>query len=1213
MANEAEQIRQAITALEAQRALLGDAVVDTTLAPLREKLAQLETAPAAEQRKLVTVLFADLVGFTAMSEKMDPEEVRDITNAYFNRWTTVIEKYGGAIEKFIGDAVMSVFGLAAAKEDDPESAIRAALEMKTVLSELNAELAAQNKSAERKPAAAAPSLRMRVGIHTGPVVVGLLDERKNQDFVVVGDTVNLASRLQSNAPADGILITQDTYRHVKGVFDVQVVEPLTLKGKTEPVKAYLVVGAKPRAFRVNLTGVEGSLARMVGREGEMRRLKDAYVQVQQNHERRVVTVVGEAGMGKSRMIYELDDWIETQPGDYYYFLGRANQAMQKVSFSLVRDVFAFRFLIQDSDLPGQVKDKLERGFQEGLGEDGFAAMKAAFIGRMMGFEMGDNPFTRGVDARQILDRGLAYLEEYFRGMTSQGLVVALLEDIHWADDSTLELLARLDASLSDRPILMVCTARPSLYERQPQWEEGPATHLRLDLQPLTRDESSSLVAEILDKVQDLPEELRALVVNSADGNPFYIEELIKMLIEEGVVVKGEEKWQVAPERLAQTQIPSTLTEVIQSRFDSLSMQERVILQKAAVIGRTFWDEAVDYLGRQAGADPRIGETGCLDYLDGLNRREMVYLQDKSTFEGTKEFHFKHALFRDVTYESLLKRYRKIYHAHAARWLQEVTGRSGRAEEYASLIADHYDEAGEAQEAAGWYARAAKNAASRYANAEAVRLYGRALELTPTEEEQAQFEYLIERERIYHLLGTRPNQVKDLEALDQLLERPQEQEGDLQRRTLVEVEWALYFDNTGNYPAAIQHSEKIITYSQKAGLVDLEAKGHLLWASASWHHSNYSSGREHALLALGLAERAGLKDLQAQSLLTLGVVSEVQGDYQTGLGYLKQALTLYRVIGDQVGESRVLNSMGVTSFNMNDLVNSHAYYLQSLNIKRLIGHRYGLGVSLCNLGIVARRQFELSTALDYFEEGLQVCEEIDDLEGKSTALAGLGSLTMALGNYPLAEKYYVESLEIARQIGDQEGEISNLTGLAEVSYQSDHLNAAREQFSLALKISQQIGTPNYEGFIQLALGDVYLNLGFMDEASQSFQRSVQIRQELGQAGLLLASRGGLARLAFKIGNLPEARAMAVDLLEAVQSNAEVANDELILIYLTCYQILLACDDPAAGPALQNALALLDSSAAKIRDDQMRASFLSNVRVNRQLAAYRDALQQDRSHG
>ena len=388
---------------------------------------------------------------------------------------------------------------------------------------------------------------------------------------------------------------------------------------------------------------------------------------------------------------------------------------------------------------------------------------------------------------------------------------------------------------------------------------------------------------------------------------------------------------------------------------------------------------------------KAAEFLCLTQLESLKQHEMVFQQDESVFQGTKEFHFKHALFRDVTYESLLKRYRKIYHTHAARWLQEVTGRSGRADEYASLIADHFDQAGEALEAAEWYARAAETSAARYANNEAARLISRALDLTPLGNTQSRFDLLIRREQMNHLMGTRDDQKRDLEDLVQLLEVMRAEEGDQHRRAVVEVEWALYFDQTGDYLAAIQHSQKVVEHARNAGIVALEARGHLIWGSAAWHHADYVSAREQDETALALAREAGQFDTQAQSLLNLGIIADALGEFKTGLAFCSQALALYRQIGDLVGESRALNSLGVITFNMNDLTNSHAYYLQSLQIKRLIGNLYGIGVSLNNLGIVARRQFELSTALDYYDQCLQVCEKIDDLEGKSASLSGLGSI------------------------------------------------------------------------------------------------------------------------------------------------------------------------------------------------------------------------------
>ena len=312
--DEIDSIKQAIAALEAQRTMLGAAVVDTALAPLREKLALLQPNPAAEQRKLVTVLFADLVGFTAMSEQMDPEDIREIVNAYFTRWTTCIEQAGGVVEKFIGDAVMAVFGLSHSQEDDPERAIQAALEMRQALAEMNQKMEQTWKL----------ELAMRIGIHTGTVMVSFLGERKGQDFVVVGDTVNLASRLQSIAPSGGILISQDTFRHVRGSFDVQALDPVKVKGKEEPIQAYQVVRAKRRTFRGPTRGVEGIETRLIGRDAELGELKDALLAAIETRKPQVLTVVGEAGVGKSRLIAEFDHWVESLPGEIRYFKGRAS-------------------------------------------------------------------------------------------------------------------------------------------------------------------------------------------------------------------------------------------------------------------------------------------------------------------------------------------------------------------------------------------------------------------------------------------------------------------------------------------------------------------------------------------------------------------------------------------------------------------------------------------------------------------------------------------------------------------------------------------------------------------------------------------------------------------------------------------------------------------------------------------------------------------------
>ena len=386
--NEVEKLQQAIASLEAQRPVLGDEIVETALATLRDKLAALQPTPAqpeteqgiVEQRRLVTVLFADLVGSTALAEKLDPEDLRDALNAYFKRWTTCIEEHAGQVEKFIGDAVMAVFGLVTAHEDDTENAIRAALVMGEELDDLNEDF--QRLYGVR--------LAMRVAVHTGPVVVSTLDERKGQDFVVVGDAVNLTSRLQSVAPSGGILVSHEAYRHVRGIFDVRPLEAVQLKGISQPVQVYLVLRAKPRAFHLGTRGVEGIETHLVGRQAELQRLQDALQMVIEHGKLQWLDLIAEAGVGKSRLIAEFDNWLELLPQEIYYFKGRSSHSMQNQAYSLLHDLFAFRFQIMEGDPPDIVREKWDRGIAESLSQSGLAYPQIEghthAIGRLLGFE-----------------------------------------------------------------------------------------------------------------------------------------------------------------------------------------------------------------------------------------------------------------------------------------------------------------------------------------------------------------------------------------------------------------------------------------------------------------------------------------------------------------------------------------------------------------------------------------------------------------------------------------------------------------------------------------------------------------------------------------------------------------------------------------------------------------------------------------------------------
>ena len=726
-----ERLKTTIAEMEAQRDALGDSVVQKAVEPLREKLAELnqllEVSKVStpdqprQQRKLLTFLFMDIVGSTSIIQHMDPEDVSEIFDANLKRLAQPVDDYAGRVTSFMGDGFLAIFGAPTAREDDPERAVRAGLAVIQWAGEIAKELEKEWNI---------HGFTVRVGINTGLVILG--GETEGED-TTKGPAVHLAARLQSAAPPGGILVSHDTYRQIRGVFDVEAWEPLKVKGFDEPVRVYRILGAKPRSFRSYTRGVEGVETRMIGRHDELKYLQEALLSAIEDGEGQVVTIIGEAGVGKSRLLYEFQNWIELLPPPAVrFFEGRAHQEAQGMPYAMLRDLFEFRFQLQENDTREAVCEKVESGFVDVLSEGLEGQMRAHILGQWLGFDFSTSQHLKGVlnDPEQLRNRGLMYLGEYFQGLCSQGPVVVFLEDIHWADDSSLDALNWLGERLHHKRLLFVSAARHSLLERRPYWGEGLAYHHCLELEPLSRRECHQLVGEILKLADQVPAELFELVVEGAEGNPFYVEELVKMLVEDGVVIKGEETWQVIPNRLSEIKVPPTLAGVLQARLESLPAEEQQVLQQASVVGRLFWDRVVAHIQAAEGGRPQ----GVSDALISLRGREMVYRREASAFTDSREYLFKHDILREVTYESVLKRLRRRYHGLVADWL--ITQVGGRAGEYSGLIAGHLLQAGRKEQACAYYLQAGEAALASYANAEAEGYFHQALELSPSDIQKA---------------------------------------------------------------------------------------------------------------------------------------------------------------------------------------------------------------------------------------------------------------------------------------------------------------------------------------------------------------------------------------------------------------------------------------------------------------------------------------------
>jgi len=1053
---EREQIEQAIAVLEAQRAILGESVVDIALAPLRQKLAALSAeAPSPppvsrvanpeSQRKLVSILFADVSGFTAMSETLDAEEVQELMNTLWGQLDGAIMAHGGLIDKHIGDAVMALWGAHAAREDDPEQAIRAALAMQTELVKFNAE-ALNNPPSGDSPAPRQPiRLRMRLGINTGPALLGAVGT--TGEFTAMGDTVNLASRLEHAAPVGGILISHDTYRHVRGLFDVQPLEPMSIKGKVEPVQTYVVQRAKPRAFRLGTRGVQGVETRMVGRAAQLQALQNAWRTVIEQRTLRAVTVAADAGMGKSRLLYEFSNWFELQPQRLHTFRGRAGEGMLGLPFAFLRDVFRFSFDISEGDSLALARDKLERSFVEALGAGG--AEHAHFVGHLLGFEFQEagSPYLRGLrdDARQIRAQAFHSAAQFFTAVTQAkappggeyDAVMFLLEDIHWADDDSLDIIEHVASACGSLPILFINVTRPSLYARRAEWGAGfgPERHTRLDLQPLAGTDSLALVAEILRQPPEaIPSVLNNLIVSRAEGNPYYIEELLKMLMETGVIVDSGGQWEVKPERLVEGQVPATLTGILQARLDRLQPSERDGLQRAAVVGRVFWDSVVARLHESDTAHaPTIALSALGPIWQVLQQREMVFSRQTSTFAGGQEFIFKHAIFHEVTYESVLKRLRKVYHAQVAAWLVERSGE--RATEYAGLVGEHYERAEKRAEAADWYGRAGRQAEETYAPEAAINYYQKALSLAPANAPAAW------RAAMYDGLG---------EMLRRRARFPEAAEAYLAMRAAAEAA-----------------SDLVMQARAWFGLAAVQER------SGDYRAALESAGRVEAIVQ---AVPTHPPDIQARAQMELaralyqkGMVNFRLGNTEAARAEGERALT----ISTQAGARREMALSLYLLANVHDYMLEHPeqaahYYEQALEVFQELGDRMGMGAMLNSLGENARLRGDFKTAVVRYQEALKVAREIGAREGEISSLSNLGGARVGLGEYAAAEADLRQVIHMAGASGW--GWLSETYRfLAEACLGQNKRGEAIEAAQRALALAQETGSKEDTGRAWRILG------------------------------------------------------------------------------------------------------------------------------------------------
>jgi class 3 adenylate cyclase/tetratricopeptide (TPR) repeat protein len=800
---------------------------------------------ARKERKVVTVVFADLVGFTSRAESLDPEDVQAILDPYHARLRSELERHGGTVEKFIGDAVMAVFGAPVVHEDDAERAVRAAL-------------------AIRDWAREEGDVEVRIAVNTGEALVMVDADPDSGQGMVAGDVVNTAARLQATAPVNGILVGEATRRSTERAIEYAAAAAVEAKGKPEPVPVWEAVAARARL------GVDlGETARrpLVGREREVDLLRATLARVRDEETPYLVTLVGVPGIGKSRLVRELFDELDRAPEVLFWRQGRSLPYGEGVTYWALAEMVKAQAGILESDDAAEVQAKLARAAGDLVADD------AAWIEPHLRALLGQGGDEQRGDTRAD---AFAAWRRFFESVAENAPLVLVFEDTHWADDGLLDFIDHLVDWATGVPILLVCTARPELLTRRPGWGGGKLNATTVSLSPLSSEETARLVHALLDQAV-LPAELQTVLLERAGGNPLYAEEFARVSVQRAA--EGGD-----------LPLPESIQSLIAARIDGLAADEKAALEDAAVIGKLFWSGSVAALGDN---EREAVEAA----LHALERKEFVQRERRSSIAGENQYAFRHLLVRDVAYGQIPRARRADKHKLAAEWIAAL----GRQEEHAELLAHHYLSALDFARAAGQdvgviaagarvaLREAGDLALSLSAARAATGFYRAALELWPDRDP--------ERPELLFSLGRAEEPIDDVSARETLAAArdgllaaglgARAAEADV---LLAEITW-----RHGEAAAAKAHLD------HAAGLIDGAPPSHSkAWVTSqlSRFHmlaSRYDESARFAQEALEMADRLGLDDVRADALNNLSA-SHFVTDGERSKAQLEESIAISERLG-----------------------------------------------------------------------------------------------------------------------------------------------------------------------------------------------------------------------------------------------------------------------------------------------------------------------------
>lgn len=1036
--SERDDILAAIRAIEAQQDLLGEVAVKATTDPLRARLAALGGAPAPApeaERKQITVMFADLSGFTTLSETADAEDVRNLVNACFEHLGAVATRFGGYIDKFIGDELMVLFGAPQAMEDHASRALLAALDMREALGAFNT----GHASLRRKP------LGMHFGINSGLVIAGGMGLEARREYTVMGDPVNVAARLAAEAPTGTIFVGADTRRLVGPGFEFDARGALTLDGRAQQVDVFELTAVIGKAQTTRNPYAETAL---FGRADELRTLQGLLGDVTESRRPRSVAVIGPAGIGKSRLLGEFQRWVSAEHPGVILLTGAALPHTATTPYYVIADLIRRWLGIRESDAPADIRSRLDASLRQ-LGIDDPEACDV--LATIMAVESEASPL-RDMAPRERRERVSTAAVNVVRSMATLSSLVLAFEDLHWADDQSIELMKDLFTGLSDSPVLFLTLTRPIAEDDAKALEVEaqlpPAAHMRLVLPELQDETSVELVHALVPGLNASPEVVQT-IVRKGQGNPFFVRAIIGTLLDQGIFVRaGPDERMSVRGAIDDVSVPDTVWGVLAERIDRLGADQKHVLQMAAIIGRVFWEGLA---GELAGT-PVIGAR-----LQSLHERDFIEPLGPAAFDGDWEWTFRHVLVQDVAYAGMLRAVRRAAHLRVGTWLAQRAGE--RHGEYAPILAHHFERAEDWQKTAEFAEEAGDRAAQLFANSEARAFYRQCLD-----------------------------------ALALLPPAPA-----TQRRTIdvtLKLAQASFYSPTEDVLLALQSAKSL---AQE--LVDETRELRVTTATAAWL---FDAGRareavELAIHCIAAATKLANDELLAVPYAIVGRAMFALGEYEKCIEMTENAMTLAQEHGINLDGLTSMSNMAYVAMAYSQLGaidKGTALGLEALRIMERANDHSGIASAHLYIGAVNSSFGRLEDCGPHLEAAVTIGQETSDHAVVWVGLGFLGHWHSQRGDVEAARDCIDRALGLAAEVDSLLAVPIILAFRAIVEIQRGDFNEAVMFAERGVSVGRESLQQTFEAEAHRALAWAlhYANPGELERAAEAMRASIELHRK-----------------------------------------------------------------------------------------------------------------------